>query len=242
MIPAIDLRGGRVVRLLQGNFAWEISYPDDPVSVAREWDRKGAKWIHVVDLDGAKDGAPRHLDMVREIARAVHARVELGGGLRTMEDVGRAFDTGVARVVLGTVAIREPRFLEEAAARRPGQIVLGIDARGGLVAVAGWQEGTQVTAKELGRRFSHVPVAAVIYTAIERDGMLSGPDTAGLLEVARACGHRVIASGGVSSLADIQALSALEGQGVAGVIVGKALYQSAFTLEDTLKAVTAHAG
>ncbi len=242
MIPAIDLRGGRVVRLLQGDFARETAYADDPVAVAREWDRQGAEWIHVVDLDGAKDGAPRHLEVVRQMGSATRAHIQVGGGLRTMEDVARAFERGVARVVLGTAAIKEPQFLEEVTARHPGRVALGIDSRQGLVAIAGWQEGTNVQAGELARRFAHLPLAAVIHTDIGRDGMLAGPDTEGLVELAQACGLPVIASGGVSCLADIQGLGALGDQGVVGVIVGKALYEGAFTLEEALKVAAAHAG
>jgi phosphoribosylformimino-5-aminoimidazole carboxamide ribotide isomerase len=242
VIPAIDLRGGRVVRLLQGDFARETAYADDPVAVAREWDRQGAEWIHVVDLDGAKDGTPRHLDVVGAITGAVHARIQLGGGVRTLDDLAGAFDSGVARVVLGTAAIKNPQFLEQAAALRPGQVALGIDTRQGLVAIAGWQEGTDRKAGDLARRFAHLPLAAVIHTDIGRDGMLAGPETERLVELAQTCGLPVIASGGVSSLADIQALRTLEDHGVAGVIVGKALYEGAFTLEEALKVVAAHAG
>ncbi|HYB74456.1 MAG TPA: 1-(5-phosphoribosyl)-5-[(5-phosphoribosylamino)methylideneamino]imidazole-4-carboxamide isomerase [Candidatus Sulfotelmatobacter sp.] len=242
VIPAIDLRGGRVVRLRQGDFAQETAYAEDPVAVAREWDRRGAAWIHVVDLDGAKAGEPRHLDVAAAMAAAVRARIELGGGFRSGDHVARAFARGVARIVLGTAAIREPRLLEEAAAGHPGQVALGIDARGGAVAISGWQEGTAVKAVDLARRFAPLPLAAVIYTDIGRDGMLAGPDTAGLVEMARAAGHPVIASGGVSRLEDIRALRALEGEGVAGVIVGRALYEGTLTLEDALRAAGAHAG
>lgn len=242
VIPAIDLRGGRVVRLRQGDFVRETAYADDPVAVAKAWDERGARWIHVVDLDGAKAGEPRHLEVVAKMAAAVRARIELGGGLRTEDHVARAFGWGVARIVLGTAAIRDPRLLEEAAARHPGRVALGIDARDGAVAISGWQEGTAVKAADLARRFAHLPLAAVIYTDIGRDGMLAGLDTAGLAEMARAAGHPVIASGGVSSLEDIRAIRALEAQGVAGVIVGRALYEGTLSLEDALRAAGAHAG
>ena len=242
MIPAIDMRGGRVVRLRQGDFARETAYADDPVAVAQDWERRGARWIHVVDLDGAKAGEPRHLDVVARMAGAVRARIEMGGGFRTGDHLARAFAGGVARIVLGTAAIREPRLLEDAAARHPGQVALGIDVRDGAVAIAGWQEGTEVKATDLARRFAPLPLAAVIYTDIGRDGMLAGPNTAGLAEMARAAGHPVIASGGVSSLEDIRAVRALENEGVAGVIVGRALYEGTLTLEDALRAAEAHAG
>jgi phosphoribosylformimino-5-aminoimidazole carboxamide ribotide isomerase len=242
VIPAIDLRGGRVVRLLQGDFARETAYGDDPVAVAKEWDRRGARWIHVVDLDGAKEGRPRHLDLVGRMAAEIRARIQLGGGLRATEDIASAFKQGVGRVVLGTAAIREPKFLQAAAVWHPGKVALGIDARQGLVAIEGWQEPTGVRATVLAHRYAHLPLAAVIYTDIARDGMLGGPDASGLVEVAKASGHAVIASGGVSSQEDIQALRALEPQGVAGVIVGKALYEGAITLEEALRAGGADAG
>ncbi len=242
VIPAIDLRGGRVVRLRQGDFARETAYAEDPVAVARDWDRRGARWIHVVDLDGARAGEPRHLEVASAMAAAVGARIELGGGFRSGDHVARAFAGGVARIVLGTAAIREPRLVEEAARRHPGQVALGIDARDGAVAVAGWQEGTALAATELARRYAGLPLAAVIYTDIGRDGMLSGPDAAGLRAMARAAGHPVIASGGVASAEDIRALRALEDEGVAGVIVGRALYEGTLTLEEALRAAGGHAG
>jgi len=242
VIPAIDLRGGRVVRLRQGDFAQETAYADDPVAVAREWDRRGAQWIHVVDLDGAKAGEPRHLEVVARMAAAVGARIELGGGFRAPDQVAQAFALGVTRIVLGTAAIKDPRFLDKAAGAHPGRVALGIDARNGAVAIAGWQEGTAVQATELARRAARLPLAAVIYTDIGRDGMLTGPDTAGLVEVAQISGHPVIASGGIASLEDIQTVRAMEPRGVTGVIVGKALYERTFTLEEALWAAAAHAG
>ncbi len=249
MIPAIDLRGGRVVRLLQGDFARETAYADDPVAVAREWDRQGAEWIHVVDLDGAKDGTPRHLEIVGEMAKAVRASIELGGGLRSLEDVDRAFEKGVNRVVLGTVAIKNPRLLAEAAKRYWGRVALGLDARRGRLAISGWLKESMdlvefVMSLELEMQelaMDRLPLAAVIYTDINRDGMLSGPDAEGVMKVAQTFRYPVIASGGISSLDDIRALRALEPHGVAGVIVGKALYDGAFSLGEALKAA-AHAG
>ncbi len=242
VIPAIDLRGGRVVRLRQGDFARETAYADDPVAVAREWDRRGARWIHVVDLDGAKAGEPRHLDVVAQMAAAVRARIEMGGGFRDGDHVARAFAGGIARVVLGTAAITDPHFLAAVAARYPGQVALGIDARQGIVAIAGWQEGSGVEALELAGRFAHLPLAAVVYTDIGRDGMLAGPNITGLVTMARAAGHPVIASGGVSSLEDVRAVRALERHGVAGVIIGRALYEGALDLKEAIRAAEIHAG
>lgn len=242
VIPAIDLRGGRVVRLRQGDFARETAYAGDPVAAAQEWGRQGARWLHVVDLDGAKAGEPQHLDVVERMARGLRAQIELGGGLRTAEHLARAFEAGVARVVLGTAAVRDPGFLERAAAAHPQKIALAIDARQGIVALAGWQEGTDVQATDLARRFAHLPLAALIYTDIGRDGMLAGPNITGLREMARAAAHPMIASGGIASLDHIRAVRALEQHGVVGVIVGRALYERVFTLEEALGAAEAHAG
>ena len=242
VIPAIDLRGGRVVRLRQGDFARETAYSEDPVAVAREWDAQGAQWIHVVDLDGAKAGEPQHLEVVAAMAATVRARIALGGGLRTPQHVAQVFAQGISRVVLGTAAITRPHFVEDIAARYPGQVALGIDALQGMVAVAGWQEGTGVEALELASRFAHVPLVAVVYTDIGRDGMLAGPNITGLLTMARAAGHPLIASGGVSSLADVRAVRALEHRGVAGVIIGRALYEGALRLDEAIRAAEAHAG
>ena len=242
VIPAIDLRGGRVVRLRQGDFARETAYAEDPVTVARKWDRQGARWIHVVDLDGAKAGEPRHLDVVARMAAAARARIELGGGLRTPDHVAQAFAQGAARVVLGTAAIKDPRFMEDVAARFPRQVALGIDARQGIVAVAGWQEGSGVEALALAARFASVPLAAVVYTDIGRDGMLAGPNITGLSAMARAAGHPLIASGGVSSLEDVRSVRALQPRGVTGVIIGRALYEGAIDLEEAIQVAEAHAG
>ncbi len=248
VIPAIDLRGGRVVRLLQGDFARETAYADDPVAVAREWDRQGAEWIHVVDLDGAKEGKPRHLHLVGKMATAVEAGIELGGGLRSMDDVARAFENGVDRVVLGTGAIWNLGLLVEAAKRYWRRIALAIDYREGRLATSGWAADAAVDLFRFMEMFKRVageqplPLACVICTDITRDGMQSGPDSSGAIRVAQGFGYPVIVSGGIASLDDIRKLRGLEPQGVAGVIVGKALYEGAFTLEEALKVVREHAG
>jgi phosphoribosylformimino-5-aminoimidazole carboxamide ribotide isomerase len=235
IIPAIDLRGGKVVRLVQGDPSRETRYGDDPAAVAEEWARRGASRLHLVDLDGALGGSPANQDAIEAILRAIRIPVEVGGGLRTGDAVRKILDLGVAIAVLGTAAIRDPVFLEAACAAHPGRIALGLDARGGLLAVSGWAEPTSLRATDLARRTSDLPLAAVIYTDIHRDGMLEGPNLSELAAVAAATRIPVIASGGISSPEDIRALRALT-PGVMGAIVGKALYDGRLTLEAALAA------
>jgi phosphoribosylformimino-5-aminoimidazole carboxamide ribotide isomerase len=236
IIPAIDLRGGKVVRLVQGDPARETRYAEDPVGVAREWEGRGARRLHVVDLDGALRGVPGHGDILASLFRAVQVPVQIGGGLRTLDAVQRIFDLGAAVAVLGTAAIRDPAFLEEACRRFPERIALGLDARAGVLSLAGWAEQSVVTAVDAAKNAGRLPLAAVIYTDIARDGMLRGPDLAGLREVARSAARPVIASGGIASVQDIQAVRALESAGVVGAIVGKALYDGRLTLAEAMAA------
>jgi phosphoribosylformimino-5-aminoimidazole carboxamide ribotide isomerase len=236
IIPAIDLRGGRVVRLIQGDPARETRYGDDPAATAREWERRGAGRLHVVDLDGALGGTPANQAAVRAILGAVRIPIQVGGGLRSPEAVRTLLALGVDRAVLGTAAIRDPEFLAAACATHPGRVALGLDARAGVVAVSGWAEATSLSTVELAGRVRGLPLAAVIYTDIGRDGMLQGPDLEGLAAVADAAGLPVIASGGVTSAADIAALCGLEARGVVGAIVGKALYDGRLSLEAALAA------
>lgn len=236
IIPAIDLRGGRVVRLVQGDPARETQYGQDPAAVAREWEQRGAPRLHLVDLDGALGGTPANQEALRHVLRSVRIPVQVGGGLRTLEAVRAILDLGAAVAVLGTAAIRDPAFLEAACAAFPGRLALGLDARAGILAVSGWTEATTVPATSMARRVSHLPLAAIIYTDIGRDGMLEGPDLEGLRGVAAATRLPVIASGGVSSTGDIQTLRALERVGVVGAIIGKALYDGRLTLEAALAA------
>jgi phosphoribosylformimino-5-aminoimidazole carboxamide ribotide isomerase len=204
--------------------------------VAREWERRGARRLHLVDLEGAFAGAPANEKALREIFRVIRIPAQLGGGLRSLEAVRAALDLGAAVAIVGTAAIRDPAFLEAACAAFPGRVALGMDARGGRVVASGWTEATTLQATELARRVSDLPLAAVIYTDVERDGMLAGPDLEGLAAVAAATGIPVIASGGVSSVQDIRALKSLAPPGVAGVIIGKALYDGRLTLEAALHA------
>ena len=232
--PAIDLRGGRCVRLTQGDFARETVYGDDPVTMARRWEALGAPWLHVVDLDGARAGQPLQASLVAAICAAVRIPVQVGGGLRTAAAVELVLEAGAARAVLGTVAVRDPALCTALCRAFPGRVAVGIDARDGLVRVAGWFEGEAVEAPTLARAAAERGAACVIYTDIGRDGMQDGPDLEGTRAVARAAGIPVIASGGVGALEHLRAVAALEPDGVGGVIVGRALYSGAVTLGDAL--------
>jgi phosphoribosylformimino-5-aminoimidazole carboxamide ribotide isomerase len=231
--PAIDLRGGRCVRLQQGDYARETVFDDDPPAVARRFVAEGARHLHLVDLDGARDGRPVNLDAVRAIVAAVDIPCELGGGVRDEAAIQTLLDAGLARVVIGTRAQREPDWFRRMCAKFPGRLALGIDARGGHVATHGWLETSDAPAVELAKQFENEPLAALIYTDIATDGMLAGPNLAAMREMAEAVRLPVIASGGVSCAADVQALAAT---GVAGCIVGRALYENRLTLSEALAA------
>src|SRR5919197_4202880 len=231
VIPAIDLMGGEVVRLSKGDFATQTVYSADPADVARRFQAAGAERVHVVDLDGARAGRPVNLDAVRAIV-GVGVPVEVGGGLRTLSDVEQVLEMGAAWAVLGTAAVQRLDLVREACARFPGRIVCGIDARGGEVAVAGWEEGTGLPAAEVARRVKAVGVSLVEYTDVDRDGMFTGVDAEGAARLARDAGVDVIASGGVASLEDVRACKAA---GIHGVIVGKALYENRIDLSEAIR-------
>lgn len=235
VIPAIDLLGGRCVRLTKGRYDEETVYSEDPVAVARDWVRQGARRLHVVDLDGAREGRPVHLDAVREIAAAAGVPVQLGGGLRSLDDVAAALAAGADRVLLGTRAVVDPAFLGEAAGRFPGRVLVSLDVRAGRVAVAGWLQTSPLTLDAALDRLSALDLREVVVTDVERDGTLAGvnPD---LVRQAARRGFRVIAAGGVSTLDDIRALRALEPEGLVGVIAGKALYAGTLSLPEALAA------
>lgn len=223
VIPAIDLRGGKCVRLLQGDFARETVYGDDPLAMARHWQDAGAPLLHVVDLDGARAGHPAQAALVAAIARALSIPVEASGGLRTLDDIAATLEAGAARVVLGTVALEQPELFVAALARwGPERIVLGLDARDGLVATRGWLETTTTRASDLARDFAARGLRRVIYTDIARDGTLSAPNYDALRELAAASGLAVIASGGVTTREHLAELAAIPN--VEGAIVGTALY------------------
>lgn len=230
VIPAIDLRAGRCVRLLQGDFAHETVYGDDPVAMARRWEAAGAPLLHVVDLDGAREGRPVQAAVVARIARALAIPTQLGGGLRRLDDIDAALDAGLARVVLGTAALEDRDLLASALARwGPERIVLGIDARDGLVATWGWRATSTTRAVDLARDLAALGLRRVIYTDIGRDGTLSAPNYAALGELAAGSGLATIASGGVAAREHLAALAAIPG--VEGAIVGRALYTGHVTLE-----------
>lgn len=236
--PAIDMRGGRCVRLRQGDFAAETVFADDPADAARRWVDEGAAWLHVVNLDGAlgEVGADSpNLAALERILRVVPAPVQFGGGVRSLEDVARLLGLGVARVILGTVAVRQPEVVAEAVAQHGAErVAVGIDARDGRVTVQGWTEAAETTAPELAARMAALGVRHAIYTDVGRDGMLVGVNVEGTVGLARASGLQVIASGGVASLDDVRALKAREDEGIAGVIIGMALYREAIRLPEAL--------
>jgi phosphoribosylformimino-5-aminoimidazole carboxamide ribotide isomerase len=233
--PAIDLRGGRCVRLLQGAFDRETVYGDDPVAVARDFAGAGARWLHVVDLDGARAGAPVQVDLVARICAAAGIPVQVGGGLRTRTAVEAMLDAGAARVVLGTVAVTDPDLCRALCAAHPGRIAIGLDVRAGRVRLAGWTDEAAVEPAALARRAAECGAAALVYTDVERDGTERGPDVDGTRAAARAAGIPVIASGGVGSLDHVRALVPLAADGVTGVIIGRALYAGAVELADALR-------
>ena len=224
LYPAIDLKGGQCVRLLRGEMDAATVYNDDPAAQARAFRDAGCAWVHVVDLDGAFAGRPVNGDAVRSILSAVDVPVQLGGGIRDRAGIEAWLEAGVARVVLGTVALRDPELVIAACRAHPGAIAVGIDARGGNVAVEGWAETAEITAEDLALKFEDAGVAAIVFTDIYRDGALQGPNLAATAALARRLSTPVIASGGVASLDDLKAIAGLAGDGVAGAIVGRALY------------------
>ena len=224
LYPAIDLKAGACVRLVRGDMARATIYSDDPAGQARAFAAAGCEWLHVVDLDGAFAGRPVNRDAVADIVAAGAAPVQLGGGIRDMATVEGWLGEGVERVVLGTAAVRDPAFVRTACRAFPGRVAVGIDARDGKVAIEGWAEDSDIEARALALGFEDAGAAAVIYTDIARDGTLEGPNLAATEALARALATPLIASGGVGSLADLRALKRLESAGVAGVIVGRALY------------------
>src|SRR6185369_1135451 len=236
IIPAIDLKDGKCVRLFQGEMDRETVYFEDPVAAARHWVNQGANFLHIVDLNGAVEGRPVHSEEVAAICAQPGLRVELGGGLRSAQAVDAALQLGVARVVIGTAAYDNPAFLRELCGRFPDRIVVGIDARGGKVAIKGWKETTSMDAVDLAQRCERDGAARIIYTDISRDGASSGVNLDETAKLARSVAIPVIASGGVATLDDIRHLKPLENDGVEGVIVGRALYAGAFNFKEAADA------
>lgn len=235
--PAIDMRQGKCVRLLQGEASRETVYFNDPVSVAIRWEAEGAQWLHLVDLDGAMTANRQNRALAKQIIQTLNIPVQLGGGLRRMEDLEDIFSVGVSRAILGTAAVEDQEFLMAALERFEDKIGVAIDARNGQVATKGWQQLESLGALGFAKSLAALGVRRLVYTDISRDGMLSGSNVNATRQVAEASGLAVIASGGVSSLDDLRQLKSLEACGVEGVIVGKALYEGKFTLAEALASV-----
>ncbi|MBN3945972.1 MAG: 1-(5-phosphoribosyl)-5-[(5-phosphoribosylamino)methylideneamino]imidazole-4-carboxamide isomerase [Nostoc sp. NMS7] len=237
VIPAIDLLEGRCVRLYQGDYDRSQVFSENPADVAKQWVDQGATRLHIVDLDGAKAGNVVNLGAIEAIADAVSVPIEIGGGLRDRTSVQQVFNLGVQWAILGTIAVEQPQLVQQLCAEFPEQIIIGIDARNGLVATRGWLETSEVLATQLAVQMQELGAAAIIYTDIQRDGTLTGPNLSALRELAAAISIPIIASGGVSSLTDLLSLLALEPQGVTGVIVGRALYTGDILLKEALRAI-----
>ncbi|MGD9017444.1 MAG: 1-(5-phosphoribosyl)-5-[(5-phosphoribosylamino)methylideneamino]imidazole-4-carboxamide isomerase [Desulfobacterales bacterium] len=242
IIPAIDIKGGRCVRLLQGRMDDETVFSDHPDHMARRWAEEGASLIHVVDLDGAIGKAPQNLKAIRSILEAVETPVQLGGGIRDLETIDRYVEMGIHRVVIGTEAVRNPRLVDDACRRHPDRIIVGIDARNGYVAIEGWTETTGAAAVDVAKRFEDSGVAGINFTDIHRDGMQTGPNIEETKRLAEAVAIPVYASGGVATLADVLQLLPLAAVGVVGVITGKALYSGTLHLAEAIRSVQAVIG
>lgn len=236
LIPAIDLKDGRCVRLRQGDMAAETVYSEDVAGIARQWQQGGARLIHVVDLNGAVGGEPQNLPQIETVMKSVSVKVQVGGGIRTIDTVRRYLNAGVSRVVLGTAAITDRAFLERACEEFPRRILLGLDARDGRIAVKGWTSISDVRAIDLLKDMSGHPIGAVVYTDIARDGMLSGPNLVALREIVECSSFPVIASGGISRVEDLVAVRSL-GPKIEGAIVGKALYDGKLDYRAAVAAV-----
>jgi len=234
VIPAIDLKDGKCVRLEQGLMERDTVYSDNPAAQALAWQAKGAELLHIVDLDGAFAGEPKNRSAIEAIVGALTIPTQLGGGIRDLATIAAYLDMGVGRVIIGTAAQRNPELVQQACAKFPGRIVVGIDAKGGMVAVQGWAEVTDVTAVDLARKFEGFGVTAIVYTDISRDGMMQGPNIDATRALAEAISIPVIASGGVSSLRDIENLLAVESAGISGAITGKAIYSGALDLSEAI--------
>ena len=232
--PAIDIRGGRCVRLMEGRFDAETVFADDPAEMALKWAGMGAEFLHLVDLDGALAGEGKNVPVIERILQSVNIPVQLGGGIRNLETIEKLLALGVTRLILGSAAVKNPQLVEEACKKYPGHIAVGIDAKNGDVAIEGWGKGSGVAATELAKKMAAYGVETIIYTDISRDGMLSGVNVEATAALARSCGVPIIASGGVASLEDIRRVKAVESEGVQGCIIGKAIYTGAVDLKAAL--------
>lgn len=235
VIPAVDIKNGKCVRLLQGQMDKETVFSDSPLEMAEKWEEKGATLLHVVDLDGAFEKTPKNLSVIEKIVSKLNIEVQVGGGIRDMETISGYLDLGVKRVIIGTEAIRNPDLVVQAAKACPDRIVVGIDAKDGLVAIEGWTTTTKEKAIDLAKRFENCGASAIVFTDIRRDGMQTGVNTEATGKLARSVSIPVIASGGVSSLEDIRGLLPLEKDGVVAVITGRALYTGALDLSQAIQ-------
>ncbi len=238
LFPAIDLKEGKAVRLLQGRMEDSTVYSDNPVDLAMDFQSQGAEYLHIVDLNGAFTGQPVNDEIIRRIVSNVAMKIQVGGGIRTMERITELIELGVERVILGTIAVKNPELVAEAARRYGKRVIVGIDAKEGLVAVQGWAETTEMKAIDLGKAMKIMGVQSVVFTDIARDGMLQGPNIESTVQMALETGLSVIASGGITTLEDLRKLQveALKGVALEGAITGKALYSGAFTLREALEA------
>ena len=235
IIPAIDLKDGRCVRLAQGDFKRVTVYSEDPVEIAKKWQENGAERIHVVDLDGSLAGSPQNNDVIQKIVEEIDVPIQVGGGIREIKTIETYIGIGVHWVILGTIALRNMRFVREACDAYSGRIILGIDANDGKVAVQGWTEQTSESAIDIARRYEGYGLAAIVYTDIKRDGMETGVNIEATRNLSQLVKIPVIASGGVSSMQDIERLREVEKYGISGVIIGKALYSGAISLKEAIK-------
>ncbi|WP_136607647.1 1-(5-phosphoribosyl)-5-[(5-phosphoribosylamino)methylideneamino]imidazole-4-carboxamide isomerase [Paenibacillus dokdonensis] len=233
--PAIDIRGGKCVRLIQGDYNQETVYNDSPLAAAKAWEDQGGSYIHLVDLDGAKAGHPVNDEVIGAIASGVNVPVQVGGGLRTVDDVKRLLSLGVSRVIIGTAAIEDRAFTEEVLGTYGDKVAIGIDARNGYVATRGWLETSEVKAEELAKELASKGAETFIFTDISRDGMMQGPNVDAIVALAKSSGRTVIASGGVSVMDDLVRLNQYRQEGVGGAIVGKALYTGSIDLAEAVR-------
>lgn len=236
IFPAIDIRGGQCVRLVKGDFAQETVFSQRPEIMAKRWEEEGGEYLHLVDLDGARAGQSRNLDVVEMILKTINIPVELGGGIRTMDNIKRVLEMGVTRVILGSIAVKDPELVKTACKEYGSErIVVGIDAKDGIVAVDGWGVSGEVKATELAKRMADGGVKHIIYTDISRDGTLTGVNAKATAEIAKVSGIKVVASGEVSSIEDIKLVKEYEQDGIEGVIVGKSIYTGALSLPEAIK-------
>ncbi len=239
IIPAIDLKGGRCVRLLQGRMDAETVFSDNPAKMAKRWQDEGAEIIHLVDLDGAISKKPRNIDSIKEIIKSVDIPIHLGGGIRDIDTIRMYLKLGIKRIIIGTEAVKNPEMVKRSAKEFPGRIIIGIDAKDGQVAIEGWTKATKTGAAELARQFEDSGIFAINFTDIKRDGMESGPNIEETKKLAESVNIPVVASGGVSCIDDIKNLLSVESSGVMGVITGRALYNGSLNLKEAI-ALTKH--